>query len=78
MTQKELAAAIVTDIAQGLQEHVYNRQEGNHDDPQESIVYATYIEINNLLISVAHKYEEMAETSEEAVDPNICANETKE
>lgn len=56
MDQKELVMAIITEIAQGLQEFVYNRQEGNSEDPEESIVSASYIQVNNLLIATAQKF----------------------
>lgn len=72
------ALEAIKEIAQGLQEFVYNRQEGDKENPAESMVVATYIQVNNLLIDVANKYKKIVEDTDTKLDPIICADELTE
>ena len=82
---KKLALSIVVDIAEGLQQFVYNRQEGDHSDPKESIISASFIQVNTLLKTTAAKYgvspDDLTPSTDvktdASVDPDICANENK-
>lgn len=82
---KKLALSIIVDIAEGLQQFVYNRQEGDHNDPKESIISASFIQVNTLLKTTAAKYgvspDDLTPSTDvktdAPVDPDICANENK-